>query len=542
MTDLADSILVVPEHDEVSRLPWDDAERSQDRSARRTGRLRTLAVGVGLLLVLALAVGVRVWHINDVGYNSDEAVYAGQGKSIAHDPVLSQYFPVFRAHPLLFQSVVSIGYQFGGGDLWGRLAAAGFGIATILLVFETGRVFYGRIAGLVAALLMAVMPYHVVVTRQVLLDGPQTFFTTLTLYLLARYARTQRPYFLYAAGAGLGLSVLAKEPSILFAGTVYAFLALAPDIGVRLRDLLIAGAVTAITILPYPLSIAFSGRSKTGGNFLAWQLFRRPNHTYGFYPETVPFAIGILVVAVAVAGLILRRRRRAWTWRETLLLSWVLVPAAFFELWPVKGFQYLLPTAPAVAILCAGAITSASWRLPRQLLGDRIGRHTLAIGTLVVVFASLALPTWGKVQPSQASTFLAGSGGVPGGRTAGHWIDAHVPKGATLLAIGPSMANILMYYGHRQAYGLSISSNPLHRNPAYLPVENPDRQIRSSNIQYLVWDAFSANRTPFFTRTLMRYVSIYNGRVLYTATVRARDASGHLVNVPVIRIYEVRAQ
>ena len=32
---------------------------------------------------------------------------------------------------------------------------------------------------------MALMPYHVVVTRQVLLDGPMTFFATLTLVLFA---------------------------------------------------------------------------------------------------------------------------------------------------------------------------------------------------------------------------------------------------------------------------------------------------------------------------------------------------------------------
>ena len=72
------------------------------------------------------------------------------------------------------------------------------------------------------------MPYHVVVTRQVLLDGPQTFFSTLTLYLLARYARTGGVSGCYAAGSAMGLAVLAKEPAILFCGGVYAFFALAP--------------------------------------------------------------------------------------------------------------------------------------------------------------------------------------------------------------------------------------------------------------------------------------------------------------------------
>jgi len=141
---------------------------------------------VSLVAITAVGAGVRLLNFNAVGYNSDEAVYAGQGASIAHDQVLAPYFPVFRAHPLLFQSVVSIGYQFGWGDWWGRFASVLFGLATVLLVFELGRVVYGARTGLIAAAILSVMPYHVAVTRQVLLDGPQTFFLTLTLYLLAR--------------------------------------------------------------------------------------------------------------------------------------------------------------------------------------------------------------------------------------------------------------------------------------------------------------------------------------------------------------------
>ena len=54
-------------------------------------------------------------------------------------------------------------------------------LATVLLVFELGRHLYGARAGLVAAAILALMPYHVAVTRQVLLDGPQTFFLTPTV-------------------------------------------------------------------------------------------------------------------------------------------------------------------------------------------------------------------------------------------------------------------------------------------------------------------------------------------------------------------------
>ena len=105
----------------------------------------------------ALALFLRFWHLNTVGYNSDEAVYAGQARALAHDPHVVDLFPVFRAHPLLFQTILSIGYRLGGGDLMGRSFAAAFGIGTVILVYLTGKLLYGRRAGLLAALVIALV-------------------------------------------------------------------------------------------------------------------------------------------------------------------------------------------------------------------------------------------------------------------------------------------------------------------------------------------------------------------------------------------------
>ncbi len=147
-----------------------------------------------MILVLALAVGtfLRIWQINAMGYNSDEAVYSGQAAAIAGVPVLKDIFPIFRAHPLLFQFLLSLIYKIQFNDLFGRLLAVGIGICTILLTYQIGKILYGRIPGALAATFLALMPYHIVVSRQVLLDGPMTFFATLTLYMLARFGRTQR--------------------------------------------------------------------------------------------------------------------------------------------------------------------------------------------------------------------------------------------------------------------------------------------------------------------------------------------------------------
>jgi 4-amino-4-deoxy-L-arabinose transferase-like glycosyltransferase len=496
-----------------------------------------VAISTGVAIAVA-GIFLRVWQLGALGFNSDEAVYAGQAASIAGDPAFTGTFPIFRAHPLLFQFVLALLYQGGVSDLTGRLLAVAVGLLAVWLVYRAGNLLYGRRVGLVAALLLALMPYHVVVTRQVLLDGPMTTFAALTVYLLARYATTERPDWLYAAGAALGLIFLAKEIGIVFIPAVYAFLALSPSVKVRLRDIAISLGCAAVVIAPFPLSLLLGGGTRAGKGFLAWQLFRPPNHTPGFYLATVPRAMGLLVLLSALLALALRRRE--WTWRENLLVVWVAVPLVFFQLWPVKGFQYLLPTAPAVVILAARGLVG--WAGPERLtvLGRRVAGPALQVAAVTVVAATLAVGSWGRIDQSGATTFLAGSGGVPGGRAAGLWLRDNAPAGSQMLALGPSMANILQFYGHQRVYGLSVSSNPLRRNPAYDPVGNPDRLLRDGRIQYIVWDAYSAARSRFYAKRLLGYAKRYHGRAVHTETVAVRTATGEVVRRPVIVIFQVR--
>ncbi len=206
---------------------------------------------------------------------------------------------------------------------------------------------------------------------------------------------------------------------------------------------------------------------------------------------------------------------------------WIGVPFVAFEIYPLKGYQYLLPIAPAVALLAAR--TLATWHLPR-----RWGKYTLAVArpaVAAVVVASLLTGVWAVVFPSARATALAGQGGVPGGRQAGQWIGANLVPGTELMTIGPSMANILEYYGHRPAQGLSVSTDPLHRNPAYTPIYNPDASVRDGQFSYLVWDAYSAYRSPTTARRLEVLVTRYHGIV-----VHSQDVDGK----PIIVIYEVQ--
>jgi 4-amino-4-deoxy-L-arabinose transferase-like glycosyltransferase len=506
---------------------------------RRPSALSILVV----LAIAAPALVLRVWQLDALGFNSDEAVYAGQAASLAGDPAFLPYFPVFRAHPLLFQSLLSAEYRaFGVSPLGGRLLSVAFGLATVWLTYAIGSRLYARRVGVLAALLIAVMPYAVVVSRQVLLDGAMVFFTSLALYLLIRFVQSEQTAWLYAAAVALGMATLTKETAILLVGGAYVFFALTRRARLRLSQAAIATAVLFVTVLPYPISLKLAGSSSTGGAFLVWQLLRRPNHSWRFYPETVPAALGFGVVAVAVLGLVVMAR--SLTWSEHLLLSWIVVPCAFFEAWAVKGFQYLLPIAVPVAVFAAMVVVS----LPLPQKTWRFGALAVTTGALralravlaVVLVATLAMTSWNQVQPASAgSSFLAGTGGVPAGREAGEWVAANVPMGAEMLAVGPSMANIIQFYGHRRVLGLSVSPNPLHRNPVYEPVLNPDLKIRHGDLQYLVWDSFSASRSEYFSNRLLAYAERYDGRIVHQEFIEVAAGDG-TVRKPVITVYEVR--
>ncbi len=148
------------------------------------------------------------------------------------------------------------------------------------------------------------------------------------------------------------------------------------------------------------------------------------------------------------------------------------------------------------------------------------------------------VPTWQRITPSGSTAFLAGTGGLPGGRATGQWIEAHAPGGARLLAAGPSIANVLEFYGRHPVGALSVSTDPRNRNPVYQPVPNPDRAVRSGEYQYLVWDSFTADRSPYYAAEIRKLIDKYHGVAVYTATVAVRGRAGASA-VPVIVVYEV---
>ena len=500
------------------------ARRPEELDEGPASRRRLLVLPTWQLAgVFGLAAVLRLFDLNRFGFNGDEAVYAGQAASLAGNPLFVSEFPVFRAHPLLIPVLLSPLYAQGTPDLRGRVVMAAFGVATVVGVYLVGKELWGHKAGIVAALLVAAMPYEVLISRQVLLDGPAVAFTVFSLWLLARWVNRGGAPWLAAAGAFLGLGILTKETMIVMAAGAVAFMLVSKRVPRPLVSVAVFGASTALVAVGGVAALVLTSHAATGGDYIAWQLTRSSNHALDFYLTTVTPAVGWLVALAALGALAQRGNRN---WKGLMLVCWAAAPIAFFQVYPLKGYAYLLPAAPAIGLLAARFITCIAPRPWISAQRAAVAKTALSVG----IAASLAFGVMAVIFPSPADAGLAGTGGLPGGRTAGKWVASHLVAGTELMTLGPTMANVIEFYSHYPAQGLSVSTDPLHRNPAYVPIPNPDLAIRDGQFSYLVWDAYSASRSPTTSARMSKLLGRYHAHVVYTGYAGGRS---------VIVIYQV---
>ena len=491
------------------------------QTAVQTGAAARL---LSVAAVITLAVGLRVLDLNRIGFNSDEAVYSGQAGALIGDSAMSEFFSVFRAHPLLFQVLLGGLFSIVGiSDLAARLFVTFFGIGSIALTYLLASRLYGHRIGIVAAAIMAVLPYHVLVSRQVLLDSPLTFFVLLAMWFTARGIDDRSGRWLIWAALSAGLATATKETGVLLFPIIGAFL-LASGAWRRLpAGRLAQGLVLfALLVAPYPLSrLLFAPHN--GSSYLLWQISRPPNHEAEYFLRVLMDFGGIVFLGLALLGLI-RLVTRYEGKGNALILLWTVVFMSFFQIWPTKLFPYLMPVIPALCIgaaigldACAGwfaAAVSAWRRLQWPLARSFVALMSIALAIYLGV-VSLSIARNGPEARGQPFQFDVEVHDFAGGREFGLWAKEHTPPDARFLTIGPSVGNVLRFYGHRESVALSVSPDPRYRNPAYVPVPNPDLWFRENGLHYIVWDYYSAERSVFYNAYLMRYVRKYGGSAVY---------------------------
>lgn len=257
----------------------------------------------------------------------------------------------FHDHPKLVPVIQKIFMALFGETNFGfRLPSALFGLASVWLLYLIGSRLYGRRAGALAAILYAVTLNHVYVSRVGLQEACVIFFLLFGSHLLLK--SLERPKYLYALGAVIGLGLLVKYTFAIFIPIGLAYFALEKREYFRKKEFY--GGLIIAMLVASPIIIYNFMLYRTVGHF-DFQL----SYIFGQNPEVWTAAPGKDI------GTVGERLAR-------------LVPGL------VKSYSWLFLSLAALALL---GFLSAAAKKP----GENFRRHRLLVLSLAFLFVLITL-------------------------------------------------------------------------------------------------------------------------------------------------------
>lgn len=492
-------------------------------------------------LFLAAIVGIaavpRLWGITDVGLRGDEAVYAGQAAVLSGDDELDRYFVLAsrgNSNFLFYQQVVAGAYLlFGVSDVAARLVAIGFSTATVLVCFELGRTLYSRHVGLLSALFFALSGYGVLLGRLALLDSTLTFLFSLSLLFFAKWLVTGRDRWLYAFAAALAWTIQAKVTGGLVLVIAVNYLLVSRQLGLlSVRRVLLAALAFTVFFIPVWVQLALKGDQLL--EFLADSGDRVAHVPWYYYLDKLASFEGFVTPLIWLVGIAIALR--SWRTGDRLLIFWVLVVALFFQVYPLKAFNYVLPLIPALSVLAGRAVHDlavafVAWsRRPRRI-GERVG---LSLGRTATVLAGCA------IFAATASPVLASvkSDSYFGLREAALWLKANTSKDAGVMTLSKGSAQYaLSFYANRDAYpfgrfrlativpgGKVLNPSPASDGgpSADWVTHWPPRLVKSREVSYLVYYTNEGDDPPenplvdsAHQERFRRFIEAYGGKLMH---------------------------
>ena len=420
------------------------AARCRDEAGSDAGRGSTTRRV--LLLVLAAGAALRLigigWGLPDIdhlcSYHPDEApllaTVAGMAERGTWNPHFFNYGTLYiylvavaaRAMALVglspFEGAASLLY------LTGRLVTVLFGVGTIAVVYLIGRDLGRPAIGLLAALLLAVMPLHVIHGHYATVDITATFFFALMLLACVRMLRQGQS----AAGwrwpaigaAALGLAAATKYTMAVGILPLLLALALARRRWTTYPVVIIVAGAAFLAACPYAVldwrsfqeGVTFESRHAAT---LATAAFYGTGSGWRYHLLTsLPMAMGTPVLMVAAAGLIALPLRGGRV--GCLLLAATGIMYAVIG-YPRDHFmRYTIPLLPLLALSAAALLVGFSGR-------GQTRRRAAATGV------SGLLVLWSLILTIAQLTFLVGA---PVHDRAAAWIKINLPAGRQVAFAG----------------------------------------------------------------------------------------------------------
>ncbi|MGU7815140.1 phospholipid carrier-dependent glycosyltransferase [Burkholderia sp. AW49-1] len=409
-----------------------------------------------VLLLVALAI---VWFA-PLGLRhlipSDEGRYAEMAREmfVTGDWITPRYngYKYFEKPPLQTWLNALTFAWFGIGEWQARLYTGLASFAGVLLVGFTGARLFNPLSGFLAAVVLACSPYWNLMGHFNALDMGLAFWMTLSLcsLLLAQRPGLQAGAargWMWACWAAMGFAVLSKGlVGLILPGAVLVLYTLiARDWALWKRLYLVSGLVIFFAIVT-PWFVLVQQRNPEFFNFFfIVQQFRRyltpeqnrPGPLYYFVPVLLVGFLPWLSVAWQSIRHALRMPRQPNGFSPMLvLLIWSAFIFLFFSASHSKLISYVLPVAPALALMIGAYLPLMS--------ADRFRRHLLGylVFFVVAAFGIVFLAYQGDTRTPNAlyrafQLWLYAGLAVAGALTlAAAWLNRRVGVAAAITAFG----------------------------------------------------------------------------------------------------------
>jgi len=295
------------------------------------------------------------------------------------------------------------------------MAAAG----TIGLVYIAGKKHWGRWQGLAAALLLAILPGHVVLSRFAKSNALAALLTTASLYYALAWHKAPSRRSALLAGACAGLAAGARTNAALSILAFIIAVALrwrATSRRLRLSSAALAAAgLLAAAALCYPHLIANPRLPDYGvGNI--WYLgFKWKTFGQGLWQVMGGWPGILLLVIGSALGVVQAMQGRDMAY--LIMACWSALYCVFIAKTAVPQPRYFIPLTPTLALQAGAGIAWGIRAIRPRKLAWLIGLATASLILLTTAF-TIAYVNVFTTQDTKV--------------TAGHWLASNAPPGSVI--------------------------------------------------------------------------------------------------------------
>lgn len=486
---------------------------------------------LALILIIIVAFLLRSWDLGWNGFNGDESIYSGQAASLLGEEEYLKNFGVFRSHPLLLQTLVSVAFAlFGINDVVARMVPVLFGTLTVLITYLVGKQLFDSRVGLVSCLVVALLPFHIIFSRQVLVDVPLSFFLILFIYFIAKFRMTESNIMCFWAGVSSGLCIMSKEVGVVTIPIFIMYALLTHTL--RLKKFLYAFVGCAFALSSYfILVLTRQDAMSSFFHYGLWQTSRDINKNilegiHEYLSILTNEALGYVLMILIPISIVLISRESLESnhgkYREhVILLSATLIGMLLlYGSVATQADRFVITFIPPAVILgCAlvGSTWVKSWRHNRLLY--------VSIVPLIIFSNNYFMTKLLPIEELELSDNL----GTSWKREAALWIKNNTSSDSDILTFSNSFANTIRFYSHREVYAVEHNLNPAYS------IVSPELLVLNKNVTIIADDLTSVSHTT----AMKKYLDFFNATLSHTLYKQEVNNADRILT-PVIKIYEIR--